>query len=456
MDTAALLASKDLYAHAYPPPYVPISIATAEGPYLILIFALTLLFGVNLALYAMYLHLFCSLPFFSSGHHARDPVLLQLAVFICVACNAILAILGFIAYYHASLIELYSEKGFNVNKIEWFVPVYHILQAIPEAIGQIYFTLRIARLFNARLLSTRFALIIAFIGILAQFVIMTWLGAAFLNVGYKSHLLVPSIRLWIKGIILAWVLIFVALELAMTITTLVRLVVLRRQTRMDAARRVIFNLAVYSLHGQVLLSGSSLACLYLFDNSVEGWYTPMYLVNGALYTAVMLANLNYRVVVAGAMKQAQSEYSPSSDEERKAGRAQGFRLDQVRTVTEPSTSMTIVPEEVHETEHNEEDGGQESRDMWRRQSDTVIASMFNTTSQHQIEPRAQSQAHLFHSQSGPQDHCGNVFSRKDSEEFVNPDSVARGFKRGKAKSPMPLVLITTRTSLETNEKDLNF
>ncbi|EST09599.1 hypothetical protein PSEUBRA_000818 [Kalmanozyma brasiliensis GHG001] len=300
MSDPAASNSTGIYLHATKPDTLPISVADCEGPYLILVFLLTLLCGVNCALYAVYIHLF--------GGRNRDPLLLQLAVFISVACNIVLAFYGFIHFYQSEFFFLYSTPGLDVNAIKPYVLLYHILQAIPESIGQIYFALRIAKLFDHRRLLTRFALGVVLVGVIVQFALMTWFGAAFFRVGLKSRL---SRAPWVKDILSVWCVLFIAIEVAMTATTIARLLVLRRQTTMDAARRVIFKLAVYSLQGQVLLTAYSLTSLWFFRHSATGWYMPFYLLNGALYTMVLLANLIYRSAVGAAMKEAQSNYGAS-------------------------------------------------------------------------------------------------------------------------------------------------
>lgn len=295
------MASPDptgIYLHAIKPSTLPISPAAAEGPYLILIFLLTLLCGANSSLYVVYIHLF-------GGRHG-DPFLLQFAVFTSVACNVTLAFYGFICYYYSDFFLLFSSPGLDVNSIDAYVVVFHTLQAVPEAIGQIYFALRIAKLFDPRRIATRVGLGVALMGITTQFVLMTWFGWAFYSIRTKSHLAAAP---WVKDILSAWCVLFITLEICMTSTTIARLIVLRRQTTVDAARKVIFKLGVYSLQGQVLLTAYSLTSLWLFRRSETGWYMPFYLLNGALYTLVLLANLIYRHAVGVAMKQAQSSYS---------------------------------------------------------------------------------------------------------------------------------------------------
>ncbi|SPO27594.1 uncharacterized protein UTRI_04374_B [Ustilago trichophora] len=310
-----------VYVYASPPPSLPISVAKAEGPYLILVCILCLLCGANTSLYAIYIYLF--------GGRKRDPYILQLSVFTSVVCNVILALSGMVFYFKASLVDLYTYPGYDINRIEWYVPLFHTLQALPNAIGQIYFTLRIAKLFDYRKISTRVGVGMALLGIAVQFGLMNWFGGAFVAVKYKSHLLDSKKRRLVRGILNTWSIIFVSLEISMTVTTMARLVVLRRQTSMAPARRVIFNLAVYSLQGQVILTTCSLTSLWLFSRSLTGWYTPMYLMSGSLYTMVLLANLIYRQAVGKAMRQAQSDYSPSSQQDR----ARGINFDAVCTYT---------------------------------------------------------------------------------------------------------------------------
>ena len=317
-----------MYAHATPPAGLPISVAQAEGTTVVLLFATCILSGANCALYAVYIHLF--------GGRRRDPCFLQLAVFLSVACNVALALVGFITYYHRSLFQLYSKQGFDTNAIEWYVPVYHTLTAVPEAIGQVYFALRIARLFDVRKISTRIGVAVAMVGIATQFVLMTWFGAAFYTVRHKSHLLEPEIRHWVRAILSAWAIIFVVVEFGMTGTTVARLIVLRRHVTMDAARRVIFNLAVYSLQGQVLLTTFSLTSFYLFSKSATGWYTPLYLMSGALYTLVLQANLIYRQAVSQAMRKAQSDYSASGGDAQRE-----FNFNAVDTYTDGSDPIPL-------------------------------------------------------------------------------------------------------------------
>lgn len=291
------LVPQGMYAHATPPPQLPITVAQAQGSYLILVVLLCFLCGANLALYAVYLHLYRG--------RRRDPVLLQLGVLLSILCNCALAVVGCVCYFDSSLIALYSSRGFDLNAIEWYVPFFHVLQAIGDAIGQTYFALRIAKLFDARRAVTRSLLGVGLAGIGVQFALMVWFGAAFFGIKYKTRLGDASADQRVRGILTAWTTAFVVLELALTSSTVVGLVRLRRQTRMDAARRVIFNLGVYSLHGQALLALFSLTSLWLFARSKPGWYAPVYLLSGALYTLVLLANLLYRQVVASAMQQAQ-------------------------------------------------------------------------------------------------------------------------------------------------------
>ncbi|SPO32630.1 uncharacterized protein UTRI_04374 [Ustilago trichophora] len=310
-----------VYVYASPPSSLPISVAKAEGPYLILVCILCILCGANTSLYAIYIYLF--------GGRKRDPYILQLSVFISVVCNIVLALCGMLFYFKASLVELYTYPGYDINRIEWYIPFFHTLQALSNAIGQIYFTLRIAKLFDYRKVSTRVGVGLAMLGIAVQFGLMNWFGGAFLAVKYKSHLLDSKKRRMVRGILNTWSIIFVSLEISMTITTMARLIVLRRQTSMAPARRVIFNLAVYSLQGQVILTTCSLTSLWLFSRSLTGWYTPMYLMSGSLYTMVLLANLIYRQAVGKAMRQAQSDCSPSSQQDR----ARGINFDAVCTYT---------------------------------------------------------------------------------------------------------------------------
>lgn len=357
-----------LYSLATPPPYMPISVAQAEGPYFILVMFLVLLCGANCALYAVYIRLF--------GGRKRDPYILQISVLFSVICNIVLAVYGAWEYYRCSLIDLYSYPGFNMNKIEWYVPMYHTLQALPDSIGQMYFAIRIAKLFDHRNVSTRLGLAVAMMGISTQFVLMNWFGAAFYTIRYKSHLLDPAKRHWVKSILAAWAIIFITLEICMTITTMARLYILRKQTSMDAARRVLFNLALYSLQGQTVLSVFSLTSLWLFSRSATGWYTPMYLLSGALYTLVLLANLLYRQVVGERMKQAQSDYHPSGSGSRGLGR--DFNLNAVRTYTEyniepiglqetRSTERIIAPQGVIDLKAEEE--------AWRNNGDAILTPL---------------------------------------------------------------------------------
>ncbi|KAJ1573647.1 hypothetical protein NDA12_001444 [Ustilago hordei] len=342
-----------LYAHAYPPPLLPTSMAKAEGPTEILVYVMGMFAGANASLFFVYFHLFGGLR--SRSQPSRDPYLLQLAVLISVLCNLTLAIVGFVCLYNRALIALYSKVGFDTNAIEWYVPLYHTMQAIPGAIGQLYFVARIAKLFDVRKKSTRIGVAVATVGITAQFVLMIWFGAAFYAVRYKHRLLDPSTRHWVKGIISAWAIIFVLLEISTTLTTIARLIVLRRQTSMDAARRVLFNLGVYSLQGQVVLATFSLTSFYLFSTSVIGWYTPIYLLSGALYTTVLLANLIYRQAVSTAMHKATSDYSPSADPERQAQR--NFDFNAVCTYRS-GMEQDIQMEETGKTEDESWQGGE--------------------------------------------------------------------------------------------------
>ncbi|CBQ73987.1 conserved hypothetical protein [Sporisorium reilianum SRZ2] len=297
-----------IYLHATKPAVLPISVAAAIGPDFILVILCCTLAGANSALYAVYLHLF--------GGRRGDTAILQLAVALSVACNATQAIYGSLLYYWSDLIELYTPLGFDMNKMEPYVVVFHALQAVPEAVGQVYFALRIAKLFDRRRVVVRVVLGGVLFLVAVQAVLINWFGAAFYSVRYKSHLLDKRKSGWVKAIIWAWTVVFIALEVSMTATTLVRLMVLRRKTIMDSARRVIFNLAVYSVQGQVLLTGYSMSSLYLFSRSATGWYTPLYLLSGPLYTLILLANLIYRAAVASAMKRAQSSLDPAPESSR--------------------------------------------------------------------------------------------------------------------------------------------
>ncbi|KAJ9480131.1 Pentafunctional AROM polypeptide [Pseudozyma hubeiensis] len=287
-----------MYAHGTPPLFMPISMAAAIGPYFILVFLLSVLCGINLALFCIYFHLY----FFKTQN--RDPFLLRFSVLLSVLCNLALALYGFISYYIGDLFQLYSSPGYDVNKIEVYVVPFHTLSGIPVAIGQMYFAIRIAKLFDARNIFTQFGFAFAVITISVQFVLINWFGAAFYSVGYKTRLLDPQKQHWVKGILDSWTIVFILIELCMLLTTIARLMILRGQTSMDAARKVIWKLAMYSIQGQILLTGYSLSSLYLFSSSETGWYSPLYLLSGALYTMVMLANLILRRVVAEEMKAA--------------------------------------------------------------------------------------------------------------------------------------------------------
>lgn len=296
---APALNPEGMYAHAKPPPGMPISMAVAVGPYLVLSFVLSVMAGVNSALLAVYLHLF--------GGRSRDPWILKLAVLVSVGCNVSLALYAFVKSYTGNLFELYSETGYDVNKIDVYVIPFHTLQGIAVAIGQTYFALRISKLFDPHSMVVRLALSIVLIGIAVQLTLINWFGAAFYAVGFKTHLLDPAKQRWVRAIINSWTVVYVLLDLSMVVTTVARLMVLWKQTSMDHARKVIFRLAIYSVQGQVLMTVSALSSLYLFSRSQTGWYTPMYLLSGALYTMVMLSNLIYRKVVAEGMKQAHVE-----------------------------------------------------------------------------------------------------------------------------------------------------
>lgn len=344
---ASKFAPEGMYAHAFLPPFMPYSMAASEGPTLILVGILCLLAGANLALYGVYVYLF-------SLGRKRDPLLLQAAVLLSVICSVVIAVAGFVAFYQRCLIQLYTPQGFDMNALEWYVPLFHTFQAIPDAIGQIYFALRIAKLFDIRKTVVRVALGLAMAGITVQFVLMTWFGVAFYTVQFKSRLLDPKKRHWVKSIIFAWAIIFIVLEFAMTATTMARLLILRRQTSMDAARRVIFRLAVYSLQGQIVLTIASLTSLWLFVNSVTGWYTPLYLANGALYTFVLLANLIYRQAVSEAMRKAHSDYSPSGEEHQHP--AQKFNFNAVQTFPETNSHIRLdrMPDQAPKERSNSE------------------------------------------------------------------------------------------------------
>lgn len=411
-----------LYAHAIAPPLLPTSMVQAEGPTVILVWFICFLSGANLSLFAVYYHLFGG---FGSRKH-RDSFLLQSAVFLSVLCNVVLALVGFICVYRRSLIDLYSKIGFDTNAIEWYVPLYHTMQAIPEAIGQLYFVIRIAKLFDVRKLSTRIAVGVATVGIFTQFVLMIWFGAAFYAVRYKHRLLDPTTRHWVKGIISAWAIIFVLLEISMTLTTMARLIVLRRQTSMDAARRILFNLGVYSLQGQIVLTTFSLTSFYLFSSSVTGWYTPMYLLSGALYTLVLLANLIYRRVISTAMQKATSDYSPSTNPEQRAQR--NFNFNAVCTYrTETSHDIRLEPSKL---EISYDGRGRDRRE-------TGCSTMFEAG----------------HNRAFSESAAG---IGGDERRFLRSDpgltagrSFANREKRSRANAPAPLVTVTRTTSVQS-------
>ena len=315
-----------LYIHATAPPGLPISPTTAEGPRLIINILFCLLFGANSALYGVYLHLF--------GGRKGDRLILHMAVFISVASNGVLAIFGLVNYYQNNLIELYSEPGYNINAIRPLVVMFHTFQAIPVAIGQVYFALRIAKLFDHRRCIIRIGITLALLGVATQLFLMIWFGAALYSLGYKSHLADRNKLRWLKGIIKTWTGVFIGLEVLMTVTTAARLMVLRRQATMTAARRVIFRLAVYSVQGQLMLTIYSMSSLCFFSSSGHRKFIALYLLSGALYTLVLLTNLVYRAVVSNAMKQVQSDQRSAE----RAGTEQSTPAELNTVCTFPSAS----------------------------------------------------------------------------------------------------------------------
>lgn len=352
MDASLIpLWSAPVYVYAPTPPLLPVSVEDAEGTTFILMLLLVLLCGFNAALYAVYLYLFCG--------NKRDSLVIQAAAFVSVSCSIVLAAIASKAAYHRTLVELFTQPGFDINTIEWFVPLFHAFQAIPVAIGQVYFILRIAKLFDTRRASIRTSVCAAMAGVTAQFVLMVWFGMAFWTVKYKSHLLNPHKRHWIHGIISAWAVMFILLEVAMTLTTMARLAILRRQTSMDGARRVLFNLAVYSLQGQVLLTTCSFTSVYLFQHSATGWYSPLYLTSGGLYTLVLLANLIYRSAVSNAMTN--SRMQPSV-------RTQEYHLSHVNTF-----HASVRPDPESSTSSVKDAGA--AGDLERPQTATTIQSV---------------------------------------------------------------------------------
>ncbi|TKY84652.1 hypothetical protein EX895_006554 [Sporisorium graminicola] len=413
-----------LYLHGTAPSVLPISVAAAVGPDFILVILCCFLCGANSSLYAVYLHLF--------GGRKGDPAILQLAVLVSVACNATQALYGALLYYYSDLIDLYTPLGFDMNKIEVYVVVFHALQALPEAIGQVYFALRIAKLFDHRRTVVRIVLGGVLFLVAVQAVLVNWFGVAFYSMGYKSRLLDEEKRGWVKGIISAWTVVFISLELSMTVTTLARLMVLRRKTTMDGARRVIFNLAVYSVQGQVLLTAYSMSSLYLFSRSATGWYTPLYLLSGSLYTLILLANLIYRSAVSSAMQKAQSSHEAAEHSQRSLRSHRDPPPNAVCSYsTEPVENLRLETRLPPPPSHNHSNGP----DWWHskereEREDTESKAETGSMRSWQMEPvsnRPESDGRSFGQSLPP-------LSRRPS---------------GSAKPTLPLVRINTKTSFRS-------
>ena len=79
--------------------------------------------------------------------------------------------------------------------------------------------------------TVRVGVALALLGVTTQLVLMIWFGAAFYALGYKSRLTDRHKLQWVKGIIKSWTAVFIIMEVLMTLTTGVRLMVLRRQVK---------------------------------------------------------------------------------------------------------------------------------------------------------------------------------------------------------------------------------
>lgn len=244
------------------------------------------------------------------GGRKGDRWYIQLLIFVSVAINVSFATFSVQSFYVGNFITMYSRLGYDMNEMEPYVIPAHILQAVPDMIGQTYFVLRIAKLFNQRRLRTKLATGLTLVAVAIQCCLMVYFGVVFYNIKTKSRLAQDmNLRSRIRKIIGVWATLFITIEFAMTATTIARLLVLRKRSKMDYARKIIFNLAVYSLQGQIALTTVSILTTYSFLRSTEGFYSPMYLCAGSCYTIVLISNLLYRTTVAHEMKEAQTNNS---------------------------------------------------------------------------------------------------------------------------------------------------
>ncbi|PWY98342.1 hypothetical protein BCV70DRAFT_152561, partial [Testicularia cyperi] len=289
-----------IYIKGVKPDIINIPISELEGPYYILNVILFCFAGANCALFGLYVQQY--------GGRKGDPWYLQLGVAVSVAMNVVFALMAGVTYFQRDYYWFWDGLGFDINALEWYIPPAHVFQSIPDAIGQAFFIVRIAKLFNRRNPVVQVVKAFAFVVVFAQVGLMLAFGACFYNA--KTKLRIASdkeIRDRIRAIIGAWVTLFITIEISMTTTTVARLLVLRRKTTLDASKKMLFRLTVYSLQGQFALTSVSLASVELFSRSAEGWYKPYYLVSGGLYTIVMQANLLYRTHIAHQMRTATEE-----------------------------------------------------------------------------------------------------------------------------------------------------
>lgn len=299
-----------IYLHSQAPDWLQVSVSSSIGPYFILSVSLCILAGGNLALYLLYLQHF--------GGRKGDRWYIQLMVFVSIAINVSFAVFSVQSFYVGNFITMYSPLGYDMNAMEPYVIPAHVLQAVPDAIGQTYFVLRIAKLFDGRRLRTRIATGITLVAVIVQCCLMIYFGVVFYDIKTKSRLAMDTaLRSRIRRIIGVWATLFITIEFAMTATTISRLLILRKRSKMDYARKIIFNLAVYSLQGQIALTSISILTTYSFLKSTEGFYSPMYLCAGSCYTIVLVSNLLYRTTVAHEMREAQT--SNNGAVEQKSG-----------------------------------------------------------------------------------------------------------------------------------------